>query len=65
MQKLFTLCNPMQRTFILDKLSSNIPIIVKNKQGTHTLQTLIALLTQEEEYRIVVESIRKAIYELS
>lgn len=65
MQKLFTLCNPMQRTFILEKISSNIPMIVKNKQGTHTLQTLIAMLTQEEEYCLVVESIRKVVYELS
>lgn len=54
MQKLFTLCNASQRTFILDKISSNLPMIVKNKQGTHTLQTLIALLTQEEEYSLVI-----------
>jgi hypothetical protein len=65
MQKLFTLCNSPQRKFILETIASSIPMIVKNKQGTHTLQSLIALLTQEEEYCLVIDSIKKVLYELS
>jgi hypothetical protein len=40
--------------FILEKLAGSIPMLVKNKQGTHTLQTLMALLTQEEEHSLVI-----------
>ncbi len=65
MQKLFTICNIQQRCFILEKLSSSIPMLVKNKQGTHTLQTLIALLTQEEEHCMLAETIRRHLNELS
>lgn len=51
--------------FILEKLAGSIPMLVKNKQGTHTLQTLIALLTQEDEHCLVIEAIRRSLYELS
>lgn len=54
MQKLFTICNTQQRMFILQKLTGSIPMLVKNKQGTHTLQTLVTLLTQEEEHCLIV-----------
>lgn len=40
-------------------------MLVKNKQGTHTLQTLITLLTQEEEHCMVVEVARRHLNELS
>lgn len=59
MQKLFTICNTQQRVFILDKLVGSIPMLVKNKQGTHTLQSLVALLTQEEEHCMVIEVVRR------
>jgi len=65
MQKLFTICNTQQRMFILQKLAGSIPMLVRNKQGTHTLQTLVALLTQEDEHCLVVETAKRDLYELS
>lgn len=44
-QKLFQVCSPNQRIFILTKLYPQIPSLVRNKQGTHTIQAFISLLT--------------------
>lgn len=42
-----------------------IPTIVKNKQGTHTLQSFIALLTCEEEFLSVINSVKTQFFDLS
>jgi hypothetical protein len=44
-QKLFQVCSPNQRIFILTKLYPLISGLVRNKQGTHTIQAFISLLT--------------------
>lgn len=46
-------------------MAGSIPMLVRNKQGTHTLQTLIALLTQDEEHALVINTVRNSLYELS
>lgn len=44
-QKLFQVCSPNQRLFILGKLFPEMPALVRNKQGTHTIQAFVNLLT--------------------
>ena len=43
MQKLFIVSSPYQRKNIMIQLSINIPNIVRNKQGTHTIQSFTTL----------------------
>ena len=47
MQKLFGVCTPQQRNKIMRELALHIPNIVKNKQGTHTIQTFIGLFIEK------------------
>lgn len=44
-QKLLGVCSLAQRLRIVQRLQADIPVIARNKQGTHSLQTLIALFT--------------------
>lgn len=46
-QKLFTICNVNQRLKIMRKLTPNVCDIAKNKQGTHTIQSFIALFVSD------------------
>lgn len=57
-QKLLSVCTLAQRLRIVQRLQVDIPGIARNKQGTHSLQTLIALFTGDEEYQLVCDSIR-------
>jgi hypothetical protein len=47
-QKLFKICSPNQRLSILKKLYPYIPGLVRNKQGTHTIQAFISFLVLNE-----------------
>jgi len=47
-QKLLGVCTLPQRLKILERMHSDIPGIARNKQGTHSLQTLIALFTTDD-----------------
>ena len=58
-QKLIGVCSLPQRIRIVQRLQNDIPGIARNKQGTHSLQTLITLFSTDDEYRLVVESIQK------
>jgi hypothetical protein len=57
-QKLLGVCTLPQRLRIIQRLQADIPGIARNKQGTHSLQTLIALFTNDDEYMLVCDSIR-------
>ena len=48
MQKLFLFSTSHQRAIILEKLSQNLPKIVKNKQGTHTIQAFIQIFIDKD-----------------
>ena len=57
-QKLIGVCSLPQRIRLVQRLQSDIPGIARNKQGTHSLQTLITLFSTDEEYRLATESIQ-------
>lgn len=40
-QKLFKVCNPDLRFRLLLRISQDIPTLICNKQGTHTLQAFV------------------------
>ena len=63
-QKLFNVCSLPQRLKVLGLISHQIPTIVKNKQGTHTLQAFIALFTTEEEFAFMAESLKQDFYQI-
>jgi hypothetical protein len=46
-QKLFSVCNFNQRLKIMQRIHEEICPIVRNKQGTHTIQALIKLFTND------------------
>ena len=64
-QKLIGVCSLPQRLKIVERLQPDIPGIARNKQGTHSLQTLITLFTTNEEYHLVTDSIKKSFLTLS
>lgn len=47
-QKLLGVCTIAQRLRIVQRLQGDVPGIARNKQGTHSLQTLIALFTTDD-----------------
>lgn len=57
-QKLLGVCTLPQRLKIVQRLQIDIPGIAKNKQGTHSLQTLIALFTNNDEYKLICDSVK-------
>lgn len=64
-QKLLGVCTLAQRLRIVQRLQADIPGIARNKQGTHSLQTLIALFTSDEEYKLVCDSVRPTFLSLA
>jgi len=44
-QKLFSVCTYTQRLKVMQRLHEDISNIVRNKQGTHTIQALIKFFT--------------------
>ena len=64
-QKLLGVCTLPQRIKIVERLREDIPSIARNKQGTHSLQTLIALFTSDEEYKIACDSVKSSYLTLS
>jgi len=57
-QKLLGVCTLTQRLRIVQRIQADTPGIARNKQGTHSLQTLIALFTSDDEYKLVCDSIK-------
>lgn len=58
-------CSLPQRIKIVQRLQSDIPGIARNKQGTHSLQTLITLFSTDEQYKLVTDSIKTTFLNLS
>ncbi len=58
-QKLFSVCNYTQRLKVMQRLHEDIANIVRNKQGTHTIQALLKFFTNDEEYKLMCESIKE------
>lgn len=49
----------------MQRLHEDITNIVRNKQGTHTIQALIKFFTNDEEYKLMCESIKENFLQLS
>lgn len=64
-QKLIGVCSLAQRLRIVQRLQADIPGIARNKQGTHSLQTLITLFTTDDEYKLVIDSIKTSFLTLA
>ena len=47
-QKLFTVCNVQQRLDILQTIMPSLCDLIRNKQGTHTIQSFITYFTHHE-----------------
>jgi hypothetical protein len=47
-QKLFIVCSPLQRLAILNLILPQLCELVRNKQGTHTIQAFISYFTLPE-----------------
>jgi hypothetical protein len=63
-QKLFAVCNPLQRLEIMQEVLPSFCDLIRNKQGTHTLQAFINFFSTYEEYTLVILQIREEFYEL-
>ena len=59
-----TVCIPYQRLHILEVIANDLPELVKNKQGTHTLQSFIGLFTLPEEFQYAVVAVTQEFYDL-
>ena len=64
-QKLFSVCNYNQRLKVMQRLHEDISNIVRNKQGTHTIQALIKFFTNDEEFKLMCDSISGNFLQLS
>ena len=64
-QKLFELCNPEQRLFILNSIKNNFIEIALNKWGSFSLQSLIKIISLPEEQEIIKKCIEGKVYELA
>ena len=47
-QKLFTVCNVQHRLAILETIMPSLGDLIRNKQGTHTIQAFISQFTHHE-----------------
>ena len=56
-QKLFRVAHPNQRLAILQMILSSLCELIKNKQGTHTIQSFIEYFSIPEEYSIICHQI--------
>ena len=63
-QKLFTVCNVQQRLDILQTIMPSLGDLIRNKQGTHTIQSFISQFTHHEEYSLVVVHLGPEYYDL-
>ena len=63
-QKLFKVCSPYQRIDLLQAILPSLSELVRNKQGTHTIQAFIENFTLNEEYTLVIMQIMNEYYEL-
>lgn len=57
-QKLFSVCHPYQRLHILETILPEFCELIKNKQGTHTIQAFISYFSLHEEFTIVSFQLR-------
>jgi len=63
-QKLFTVYNVQQRLEILQIIMPSLCDLIRNKQGTHTIQAFISQFTHHEEYSLVVVQLGPEYYDL-
>lgn len=63
-QKLFTVCSPFQRYYILQTILPFLSQLVKNKQGTHTIQAFLSQFTLNEQFSLVSLEIMRDFYQL-
>lgn len=64
-QKLFCHLEKAERLCFLMYIRPFVEFIAKNKIGTYPLQNIIEILQEEEEKKIVVESFKNLVLELS
>lgn len=63
-QRLFIVCSPQQRLDVLQTILPSLGELIRNKQGTHTIQAFISKFTLHEEYELVAMQLRTEYYEL-
>ena len=64
-QGLVHACSPDQRIKVVNKIASNISTLSQNKKGTHSLQTLITIITTSQERHIICKALEKDLIFLS
>ena len=64
-QKLFTVCSASQRVELLQVLAPQLGEVVRNKQGTHTVQAFISHFSLPEEFGLLCSQLTREFYELS
>ena len=65
MQKLFSRCTCDQRLKIVKELRFDLSSIALSTQGTHTLQSLVPLISTPEEISLIVEHLTPHFVELA
>ena len=63
-QKFFSLLNNRDRIRFLKHISSHLGEVCKSKVGTYPMQTIIEIMIDIEEKKVVVEGIREIVYDL-
>ncbi len=64
-QRLVSSCSPAQRIAFLQQIKGRIVMISKDKKGTHTIQSMLDVMTMDEEEAIVASDIKGHVFELA
>jgi hypothetical protein len=64
-QRLLSSCSPPQRISFLTQIRGNIVPISMDKKGTHTIQSLLDVMTMDEEEEILANDIKGHVYEMA
>ena len=63
-QKLYKVSGTKHRLAILEIIKPYLSDLVKNKQGTHTIQAFISQFVTHEEYSLIAIELQNEYYEL-
>lgn len=63
-QKLFAVCEDVQRLYLLQLIGSSLPDLIRTKQGTHTLQAFMKSFRVAEEFEWVAYQLSEDYYDL-
>lgn len=64
-QRLLSSCSPSQRIYFLTQISGKIVEISKDKKGTHTMQSILDVMTMDEEEKVIAECLKGHVYDLA